>query len=502
MTVFYLFGLLTCLYLLTAAGNIVFDSDSSSARYEVTRSMVERFDVAIPDDTGLRGKDGRDYSWYGLGYSLLSVPFYLAGKWTGISPETTVSILNQLAGAATGVVLFLFSNTLGYSRRASLTVTLFYSLGTMAWPLTKQPFDHTVETLFVLLSVYLSCRHLTEKKPVHILLAGLSLGTAFMTRPTAILAIPPLMLLLYTHRSEIRGDEYRPGMMVKCFVLFLMAFLPCLLVSMWYNYYRFGSILESGPALMGARTGVDFFTGTPFLTGLAGFLTSPGKGLFFYSPIALLFFVGIRPFYRRYPGQALCFIMLILSYLFFHSKNVYWHGDWGWGPRYLLASLPFFIIPAAELLDSPSWRSRSARRNCVYFLFAVSVVIQLAAVSVNPAKYFVDLQVNKGIKFTVASGKGVQPIIEPPIENYFHWHRSPILAQFGYVYKMAANIKTYQYLESSDQAGDTAKSLKHNVFEFWWLYIWLVKESYEGFAAATALLLLSLHYTFRLRKLA
>ena len=58
---------------------------------------------------------------------------------------------------------------------------------------------------------------------------------------------------------------------------------------LWYNYYRFGSIFETGFQLLAAKTGIDFFSGTLFLTGLRGLLTSSGKGFFYCSPIAIFF---------------------------------------------------------------------------------------------------------------------------------------------------------------------------------------------------------------------
>jgi hypothetical protein len=95
--------------------------------------------------------------------------------------------------------------------------------------------------------------------------------------------------------------------------LFALAFLPFLGLSFWYNFYRFGSIFETGFSLIARRLGLDFFAGTPFLTGLGGFLISPGKGFFYYSPVAILFFFSISLF-KRHMGLARA-----LSVLYFHT---------------------------------------------------------------------------------------------------------------------------------------------------------------------------------------
>jgi 4-amino-4-deoxy-L-arabinose transferase-like glycosyltransferase len=499
---YYLFGLFVSLYLLTSAGDIVLDSDSSRARYEVTKSIVERFDLSIPHGLGIKGHDGRDYSWYGLGYSVLSVPFYGIGKSAGINPEKTVSILNQLTGAATGVLVFLFSVALGYTRRTSLTVALFYGLGTMAWPLAKQPFDHTIETFFILLSIYLMYRHAKKRSTTtHLLASAVSLGIAFITRPTSILAMPPLFLLMYCSHAKKTNLKNALKLTVRSIILFLIAFIPFLLITFWYNYYRFGSVFESGFSLMAERTNIDFFTGTPLLTGLEGFITSPGKGFFYYSPVALLFFFSIRSFLRRDPGLALSFIGFILSYLLFHSKNIYWHGDWAWGPRYLLATIPFFVIPIAELLAPPVRQWQSLRRKAVYFIFTASFIIQIAAVCVTPAKYFIKLQLEDNVKFTVVKGDGVQPIFEPPPETYFDWHKSPIAAQFRSIYEISQKIKHYKYVAVPEETKPVETTVKLNVFEFWWLHNYIVNKSYDGFVVALALLLQIVYCLSRLKKL-
>ena len=159
---FNLFMLFFCIYLLTATGLSFYLIDTSVMRLQVAQSIIERLDPSVPD--GVRGADGRYYSWFGIGSALLAIPFYIIGKLIGV-PAVAVSLMNQLFGAATVALIFLFSVSLGYSKRASLLVAFFYGLGTMAWPLAKHPFDHTIETFFILLSVYflyLFCMRKTE----------------------------------------------------------------------------------------------------------------------------------------------------------------------------------------------------------------------------------------------------------------------------------------------------------------------------------------------------
>lgn len=487
-------------YLLTSSGGSDYTVDTGRVRYEVTRSIMEKADLAIPSGLGVKGSDGRDYSWFGLGQSLLSIPFYLAGKYAGTNPMLAVSMMNQLIGAATAVLVFLFSNALGYSKRASLLVSLFYGLGTIAWHYTKSACDHPAETFFILLSTYFMCRYSAGKNVPYLYMSAFSMGAALLTRPYSVLAIPALLIMpVVVDWKSCRFNGIWKSAFMNA-LQFLSALIPFAAVALWYNHYRFGSPFETGYGLIAARTGLDFFTGTPLTTGLAGFLASPGKGFFYYSPVTFLFFFSIRAFFRKHPGPAACFILLSISYLLFLSKNIYWHGDFAWGPRYLLPITPYLVLPLAELLDSPAWLPKSFPRKAVHSLFALSVLIQLAAVSVDGTRYFISLQTDRKIRFTQADGAGVQPIREPPIEVYFNWRLSPIAAQFGFVYETASGIKDYKFTRPGDDATplEAVKAAPYmHIFDFWWLYQYFMEGS--GFGLMTAALLSFLAFCSALR---
>lgn len=489
------------IYLVTASGTIL--SDVGQLRIEVAKAIIERFDVTVPAGMGITGVDGRDYSWFGIGSVLLALPLYAAGKFAGTSPESAVAIMNQLVAAATVLLIYFFVIALGYTRRTSVAVSIFYGLATFSWYYAKEDGDHIVETFFTLLSVYYMFRYVTEKRMRFLLQTSAASGMAFLSRPSSVLIIPPLLLLqgLYIVKKENCWAGLQ--LIVQNAFLLLLACLPFLGIACWYNYARFGTLFETGYTLMAERLGLEFFSGTALLRGLAGFLVSPGKGFFFYSPIAILFFFSIRSFARKQQGAAASFILIIMSYLLFLSKNVYWHGDWAWGPRYLLVITPYLIIPTAAILDSNTWQMRRFIRMGVHSLFGISLIIQLIAISVNHNKYFIYLQSEKGVKFTVARGSKVQPIIEPPESTYFTWSMSPILAQTRFIREFIGNLKTYVYTAPPDNAPyyEKAKAIPAmNVFDFWWLYKYYVDGDKAGFVAAGALFLWAFYCAAKLWK--
>lgn len=477
------------LYMITAS--MIHHSDQSALRYDVTENVVEKHDLSVSNGNGVQGKDGRYYSYYGLGSSALAVPFYVIGKVVGGASQPLIYFMQLMFGAVTVSVIFLFCVSLGYSLRSSLVAALFYGVGSMAWPLAKQPFEHVTETLFVVLSVYYLYQFSLRNKIIHLVLSAVCFGISLNIRLTSLLIVPSLFIVGVVPNSKCVYEKKCIKTIAKHMFVYSLVVLPFVFLVFWYNYYRFGSIYETGFQLIARKTGIDFFSGTNLLTGLRGFLLSPGKGIFYYSPVAILFFPAIIPFYRRHPKIASSFILAILAYILFLSKNIYWHGDWCWGPRYLLAILPFLIIPSVEILEPKKNFAIPFRwKTLIYVIFAIGVIIQLAAVSVDCYKYFFDLNVGKGTAFIVNKGIGAPDIVEPPDEVHFEWKLSPILAQFRSIDTIGRQIHKYKAVPFPKD-GDLSEKLKAyppmHLYDYWWLYLYYVNGIRTGFLVVAAL---------------
>ena len=495
VTAIYLFIFVICIYFVSLSSFPTIDQFVS--RYEVTKSIVERFDLSVPEgnQSNIKGLDGRSYSLYGLGWPILAVPLYFIGKIFGRDTMNHVYLLNPLVGAVTVTVVFLFSIALGYSRRSSLVVAIFYGFGTFAWPLAKHPFDHIVETLFVLLSVYFMYLHTSKNTIIYLLLSAFCIGFSINTRLVSVLVLPALLVMMGAGCGVKYSFEDNSKIFLRKMAIFTLVLLPFAGLVLWYNYYRFGSIYETGFQLLAAKTGLDFFSGTIFLTGLKGFLTSPGKGFFYYSPISIIFFFTIVPFYKKHRWSAISFILFILSYLLFLSRNVYWHGDWAWGPRYLLAITPFMIIPITELLDSVRWRKKTSFIHIpVYVVIILSILIQTMAISVHFVNYFYRLQIDQNIQFTIVKEEGVPEIYEPPPETHFDWTKSPILMQWKDIKRIGTEIIKYRYVEPSQNATLSERIEDYpfmHLFDFWWIYSYYMNNSYVGFMALPGFLMVA-----------
>jgi hypothetical protein len=462
-------------------------------RLEVLESVFDRLDLNIRAGLGVVGVDGRDYSWFGLGSVLLSLPFYALARAIGMPPNVLLSILNPMFSAATAVLICLFCLSIGYAKRPSAYTSMIYGFGTMAWYYSKDPGDHSFETFFILLSTFFMYTFIRSKQSNRIVLSGLNLGIACLVRPTSFMFALPLMLMVTVSCAKENGLSSHK-FIARCAVILLFSLLPFLIVFLWYNNYRFGSIFESGYSLIASRAGVSLFHGTSIFTGLLGLLVSPGKGFFFYSPIALLFFISFRSFFCKHLELGVCFLSTMIIYVLFFAKYLYWHGDWAWGPRFLFVLTPFLVIPVVDFFESKLWLENCSAKKAVLVLLLLSLVVQVISVSVNPYRYFVIIETEKNVRFTVDKGVGAPPVKEPVISTYFDWRLSPILVQGETLYKTILAMPTgsiAKAFSSIDATEEIDKLLHINCLDFWWYYTHYLDDNWLILMVVPLLLLIA-----------
>jgi len=445
-----LFLLLTSVYLLTSSGNTVDVTDDAMLRYAVTESLIRERSFALRDEIGPRwgilGQDGRYYTKYGLGQSVLAIPFYLAGQRFG-NPKFLISSIGPILSAFTCVLLFSLALRIGYSLKTATALGLIAGLCTQIWPEAKSPFDHHIETFFALLCVYQAMAFWQERRQWRLLLAGASLGLAVLTRVTSVLWFAPLVVLLYLSCRQETAGTSRYKAFLRVGGLFGLGLAPWLAVLIWYNAVRFGSIFETGYSLWAAQKGFANF-GNSLAVGLAGELVSPGKGVLFYCPIFLLTLAGVRRFFLRQRELGAVLVLASILYLLFFAKYKVWHGDIAWGPRYLTVLMPYWVLFAEPFLRR-QWLSR--------VVVSISFVFQLAAVMVDMNMHFARL-LRSGVIHDVET-------YAYPTSLYFEVRHSPLLNRFAEI-GQALNLIAGPRLEEVDRSGvpRAAPSV-----DFWWL---------------------------------
>ncbi len=314
----------------------------------VSQSIVHHGTLAVGPQFGVAGHGGHYYAKYGIGLSLLAVPFVaigdlvslVAGNQAKLEAFFAASLIPLIMGFL-AASLFRTTRRLGAGSRWAAVIAIGSAFGTFALPYGKDFFAEPLTTLAIVLSIEFLINGRFE-------LAGVALAVAITTRPESIVlaAILPIVVWVF------RGFRH-------AFVYAAMAALGAV-VDAVYDQYRFGSVIKSG-------YGSEGFT-TPFLHGASGLLFSPEKSLLLFAPFVFLVVVGSI---RLWAAEKHFVVVLTLAnFLVFFVLSAIWHswqGGWSWGPRLLLPG----VIPTMLLL---SLLTRRERRVGVVLLVAGFVI--------------------------------------------------------------------------------------------------------------------------------
>jgi hypothetical protein len=424
---FCLFVCLFACYMLAYNGQL--HTIDETSMFAVTESMVKwgRLDTnqiawsqwALSPATaqGSFGLGGNVFSKKGLAISLLAVPLYWIGmNLSGVGLVQTAMLLNPIVTALTGAIIFLYLRQLGYSSRISLWVALLFGLGTVAAVYTKVFSSEPVSAMALLLAVYFASRCHRERALIHSSLAGLSLGLAVATTAANLITAP--FLLLYLSCITIHDSRFtihdRDRWKHLAFFLTSLA-VVCLVVGS-YNYARFGDPLDSGRRF---AKGEAF--STPLWLGLYGFLFSPYKSVFLYSPILLACFVSFPLFFKRHRLEGWLLGLIVIAHLLLFAKWYMWWGGFAWGPRFLVPLTPFLAVTLAPLIEGVLTRGSLLARLALAVLALLSTVVQVLGVSVNFVLYEVKLR-------EIFPAPEVNPALYDPPALY-DLRYSPILGQ-------------------------------------------------------------------------
>ncbi len=319
--------------------------------------------------------DGNYYSVYPIGLSILVAPLIApAAMWLGVNQwevprQVYFARLAEKVSAAlitslTVAVVFLTLRLLVPSGWA-WGLSAVFAFGTSSWAIASQAlWQQTGDQLCVALMLYFFARWLPRQEKLDLLLlAGLCCATAIWVRPTSVLFAGAFIvpILLWHHNSRAAAT----------FLLFPIIATCALAI---YNYHLFGSVLGgySFPLEYQSRDNQL----SP-ITAFAGVLVSPGKGVFFFSPVLLFAIVGAsRNRIWRSPQRSfvLACLLVILGQVLTVSFWPTWWGGASWGWRYLTEIGPPLILLVA--LAVPEISSQLRLKALFWGLASASIWVQ------------------------------------------------------------------------------------------------------------------------------
>jgi hypothetical protein len=308
------------------------------------------------------------YSVSTIATPLVITPLYVVPAWMlahygigydDVRARVIIVVMERLSAAIltalSAVLVFLTLDQL-VSRRGAIALTILYGLGTSAWSISSQalwPHALAVLALSLLCWVFLTPGRGT---PAYAL-AGLAAALAVADRPPMI--VFALLAALYVWRWQRRHA-------------LAFAALPVLggAALLAYNLSVFN-------AAAGGYLSVQFSSSV--LTGVAGLLVSPNRGLFIYTPIMVFALRGaVRAWRDDAPPWMRLLVVGVALHLLIYGAFVEWWAGYTFGPRYVTDVLPALtLLLAGGLL--PLWR-RPVVRLLATVLIAYGIAVQIIGV--------------------------------------------------------------------------------------------------------------------------
>ncbi len=390
---------LICFYFLTQGRTLEYGYVDGSVMYNVTRSLVEYGDLKSMVPAFYRGESFITHSKYGLGLSLASVPLYVSFKYASQfinmefkeslirrSPIYTNAIITGLGCLVLFWILLMFTK----NQKDCLGLSLLYGLSTMALVYSRSDFSEPLNTLCLLLSFYFlyqgRTKTLTEKNLVW---SGFWMGAALLTRPASLIMIP--LWLWQIIQGHSAGTSWK--LKIKSVLVWAVPLGLFILIILWYNFYRYGSIFKTGYE-------VDFHDSHQikvFWTGLWGLTFGAGKGIVWYNPILWAAVPGFYYLFRKNRNMGFWISGIFLIHLLLYSGWACWEGGWCWGPRNLIPAIPFLFIPILFLLKGLTHQKRVVWDSLLVLGF-VGLGVQFLGM-VFPYGSYIQFMLNKGVLY-------------------------------------------------------------------------------------------------------
>jgi hypothetical protein len=340
------------IYSFFAQWNDIWDFNSSfsllKAIVEENRIEIDTYHITTEVKSYYKG---HYYTSIAPGISFLMASFYALYKGL-ITDECVHKFLavvfsNCLYGALSCLLIYKILNFFTKNKKYKLLTTLSYGLSTSIFPYSLGFYTYVPAIFYILLSFYLFLKEKSEKSQYKksyksLFLSGIFMGFAEVIYPVCIFVIFPIFLYAFIVDKKT---------LLFLILGVIIGYLP--LIS--YNYVIFNSFIFRPDELSKYRVGEAvkcLFPFTNCLKILPRVLFYPWNGLFFYYPILFLSFIGILFMIkkRRIEGYIILFLFLI-TWVFWASCHSHWWGDFSFGPRRFLLTVPFIILGLPYTLE-------------------------------------------------------------------------------------------------------------------------------------------------------
>ncbi|MFN8439637.1 MAG: hypothetical protein U0175_02655 [Caldilineaceae bacterium] len=288
-----------------------------------------------------------------------------------------VWLFNIIVTAFSAVLLYRIAYELSTSYKASILLALFYVSTSIALPYARTFFREPLNALALLIAAFgaISVRRTKAVSAPIYLGAGLSLAYAAKTVNLVTGLAILLVALIYARQFSLRQ-------WIQFGSLFAITFIGFHETFQWLNRLtdhgeNLTSVARAAPNVVGMAVGIQF---VPTWNAIKGFLFSPGKSVFLYSPLAFVSLLGWWSFFKRqWIFALLCgfiFSLFLLGYA--ATRGSIWFGGLNWGPRFLVPTTPFLLLPALPIIEAALAHRRFAQLLVATFAVFGLIVQALA----------------------------------------------------------------------------------------------------------------------------
>lgn len=380
-----IFLLLVGIYLIFFRG--IFIVTDEMFLYDMTESFARRGnlnDTLTYSHSSIRPSSSNELFHYDDTYEplqpILATPLFLVAEAIpSLNLVHVVWLFNVVVVALIPLGFYDAVKTLGYDERTAWLSAVLLGAGTLLMPYSRTFFREPLMTLFVTIAIVmaLKIRYVKDRWPwpEGLLLIG-AFGLAIAAKGIVVLFLPVLVLLLF--RAKPRD-----------WVLLFGAGIILLVLLVLLEQSGRGGTRFAPSRIYELLVDAEWYW---ISESFRGYLYSPGRSFFLFSPIFLLSPWGMwllwkRGEWRLVLGMIAVFIAFAASYGFLRTN--FWAGGISIGPRYLLPLIPlygFTIPPIIEQIRQPSF-NRWLRYGVVGVMLA-SVGLQILYSSYNEFDYY------------------------------------------------------------------------------------------------------------------
>jgi len=377
-------GLLFCVYLFTAS--LTFVSDDELFIFDTTESFAKRASVRLSETA--------DLAWPGEaqvepGMPLLAAPVYwLANNFNGIGNAQATLLFNGMVTALTAGLVYLYIRQLGFGAPTALVGGLAFGLSSLAWPYTKTFFREPLHMATLFATAYSLLRFrdaAVDRRRSAVGWLALTLGLAILslfTKESAVYALPLLLLILVPQLKNLRNARLNWWLIGAVCVAGVLGILG--------GFWIFDRYFVSNRFEVWGRLHQMLNNFNIALPGIYGFLFSPGKSIFIFSPPLVLALAAplLGPREKRWDVSWPLILTLVSIVVYALVRGTLWWGGTNWGPRYMLPMTPFLMLAATPAIDAALQSGKWRYKLSLLALLIVGALVQIGGVALKIGNYY------------------------------------------------------------------------------------------------------------------